>query len=72
MVGALSAAMGMIAPNARVKGANQFSMGIDHFRDQQVVAVGYSRAVSSRAAVRIGAAFADGENSAGVGFNVGL
>ena len=71
IVGALSSAMSMIAPDARVQGANQFSMGVGHFRDRQAIAVGYSRAISSRASMRIGAAFADSESTAGVGFNVG-
>jgi autotransporter adhesin len=71
IVGALSSAMSMIAPDARVRGANQFSMGVGHFRDRQAIAVGYSRTISSRASVRIGAAFADSESTAGVGFNVG-
>src|SRR5690606_33583982 len=71
IVGALSSAMSMVAPDARVRGANQFSMGVGHFRDRQAIAVGYSRMVSPRAAVRIGAAFADSESTAGVGFNVG-
>lgn len=63
--------MSMVAPDARVRGANQFSMGIGHFRDRQAIAVGYSRMVSPRASMRIGAAFADSESTAGVGFNVG-
>lgn len=70
-VGALSAALAMAAPDARVKGANQFSMGVGHYRDRQAVSVGYSRLMSPRASVRIGAAFADGDNAAGVGFNLG-
>ena len=71
IVGALASAMSMVAPDARVRGANQFSMGVGHFRDRQAIAVGYSRMVSPRAAVRISAAFADSESTAGVGFNVG-
>jgi autotransporter adhesin len=70
-VGALSAALALAAPDARVQGANQFSMGMGHYRDQQAISVGYSRLVSPRAAVRVAAAFADGDNAAGVGFNVG-
>lgn len=71
IVGALGAALSMATPDARVKGANQFSMGVGHFRDRQAVAVGYSRLMTARTTVRLGAAFADGENAAGVGFNVG-
>src|SRR5690606_6748852 len=71
IVGALASAMSMVAPDARVRGANQFSVGVGHFRDRQAIAVGYSRMVSPRAALRIGAAFADSESTAGVGFNVG-
>jgi autotransporter adhesin len=70
-VGALSAALALAAPDARVAGANQFSMGMGHYRDQQAISVGYSRLVSPRVAVRMAAAFADGENAAGVGLNVG-
>ncbi|TWH99188.1 trimeric autotransporter adhesin [Luteimonas cucumeris] len=70
-VGALGAALSLAAPDARVQGANQFSLGVGHFRDRQALGVGYSRLVSPRAAVRISAAFADGENAAGVGLNVG-
>lgn len=70
-VGALSAALSMATPDARVSGANQFSMGVGHYQDQQALSVGYSRLVSPRTSLRVAAAFADGENAAGVGFNVG-
>lgn len=70
-IGALSAAMSLAVPDGRVGGANQFSMGVGHFRDRQAVSVGYSRLVAPRASVRLSAAFANGENAAGVGFNVG-
>ncbi len=70
-VGALSAALSLAVPDGRVSGANQFSMGVGHFRNRQAVSVGYSRLVAPRASVRVAAAFADGENAAGVGFNLG-
>ncbi|HTD28417.1 MAG TPA: YadA C-terminal domain-containing protein, partial [Xanthomonadaceae bacterium] len=70
-VGALSAALSMIGPDGRIAGDNQFSMGGGSFRNQQAVSVGFSRLLSPHASVRLGAAFANGENEAGVGFNIG-
>jgi hypothetical protein len=70
-VGALSAALSMIGPDGRIAGDNQFSMGIGNFHSQQAVSVGFSRLMSAHTSVRLGAAFANGENEAGVGFNVG-
>jgi hypothetical protein len=35
------------------------------------VSIGFSRLLTPHASVRLGAAFANGENEAGVGFNFG-
>ncbi|HEV2606473.1 MAG TPA: YadA C-terminal domain-containing protein [Xanthomonadaceae bacterium] len=70
-VGALSAALSMIGPDGRIAGDNQFSMGVGNFHNQQAISMGFSRLITPHASVRLGAAFASGENEAGVGFNVG-
>jgi trimeric autotransporter adhesin len=70
-VGALASAMSMIGPDGRVAGNNQFSVGTGTFHSQQAVSLGFSRLLSPHASVRVGAAFSNGENTAGVGLNVG-
>lgn len=71
-VGAMGAAMSQMAFSTQgVNGDNRLGVGVGGYKGQGALSVGYSRAISSNAALTFGAAVSGGESSGGVGVGVG-